>query len=96
MPSEDYWTVTTGGELRQGDWLTNCLVPVFPPEFGESGPVEVTTATVDLLIVTQSCDLANAKNLFVALCPIHTLDKFETANPGFAAKGNCATNSTNL
>ena len=37
--------------------------------------------------MTQSCDLANKKAPFVALCPIYTLAEFEEANPQAAQKG---------
>lgn len=87
MPNEEFWSTTTGDELRQGDWLTSCLIPVFPADFGASELVEVKSATADLMIVTQSCDLANERNLFVALCPIHSLPEFETANSAFATRG---------
>jgi len=40
-----------------------------------------------LIIVTQSCDLANNKVEFAALCPIFRLDRFEAENPDFRRKG---------
>jgi hypothetical protein len=41
----------------------------------------------NLIVITQSCDLTNQKAEFVALCPIHALDKFEAVNPHFQKKG---------
>ena len=38
---------------------------------------------MDLIVVTQSCDLVNDKVVLVALCPIHTLGEFEKSNPRF-------------
>lgn len=75
-------------ELSQGDWLPDCLIPIFGPDFGGDGkPADVPVAKDDLIIVTQTCDLANEKVSLVALCPIHTLDRFEEMNPEFGAKG---------
>ena len=41
------------------------------------------TAVVNLMVMTQSCDLENNKAPFVACCPIYTLVEFEAENPGF-------------
>ena len=83
-----FWKSTSDSLLMQGDYLPNSLVPVIPPTFGPSTQsTDLVIHTVDLLIVTQSCDLANAKSGMVALCPIHPIKLFETVNPSFAKKG---------
>jgi hypothetical protein len=83
-----FWAETKGPELAQGDYLTECLVPVFDPEFGtRAGEEEVRVDKADLIVVTQSCDLVNAKVGFAALCPLCSLEKFEQANPKFRQKG---------
>jgi hypothetical protein len=81
--SSGFWTRIEGSELGQGDFLPDCLVPNFPPDFGttESGVVELSLA--NLIVVTQSCDLENQKVAFVALCPIQQLAHFEQFNPQF-------------
>src|SRR5688572_5393503 len=86
---EPFWVRTNGHELAQGDLLTACLVPIFAPGFGSmTGPTEVQIAGNNtLIVVTQTCDLANNKVSFVALCPVHTLAEFEEANPTFSRKG---------
>jgi len=79
-----FWTTTAGPKLAQGDWLPNCLLPVFPAdlEYGENAPaISTPIDRTDLIVVTQSCDLENEKVSFVALCPIHSLDAFEAVNP---------------
>ncbi len=83
-----YWVATSGPALAQGDFLRDCLIPSFNPDFGKGLPDEViTVAPGNLVIVTQSCDLENAKVQYVALCPIHTLAEFESINPNYARKG---------
>ena len=84
--TESFWDRGTWGELAQGDLLPGCLVPVIPDDFGP-GTADIDAATTDLIIVTQSCDLANNKVPFVALCPIFGLAEYEVANPAFRGKG---------
>lgn len=85
-----FWAQTNGADLGQGDLLPRCLIPVFNPDYGQGSPDAVRVVPVaeaDLIIVTQSCDLANDKVSLVALCPIHTLTAWEAGNPKFKQKG---------
>lgn len=85
---KSFWTQVNESTLSQGDLLRNCLIPIFEPDFdrGEQ-PADVPVVEADLVIVTQSCDLVNAKVSLVALCPIHTLVSFEERNSEFKSKG---------
>lgn len=88
MAAASFWATASGPDLAQGDLLLNCAVPSFAPDFGEHGfDEQVPLDLADLIIVTQSCDLAHGKNEFVALCPVHSLAEFEEVNPKFAQKG---------
>ena len=83
-----FWLTVAGADLAQGDRLPECLVPSIPDDFGSSSqPADVAVHSVDLVVVTQSCDLANAKSGLAALCPVYTLGAFEAVNPHFAKKG---------
>lgn len=42
---------------------------------------------MNLMVLTQSCDLENKKVDFVALCPVYSLTKFEEINPDYKKKG---------
>jgi hypothetical protein len=76
------------GELRQGDYLPGCSLPVVGPAFAVGGePHEIRTDQGDLIIVTQSCDLEQRKARLVAGCPVFPLAEFEAVNPAFAHKG---------
>lgn len=87
-----FWIQTSGAQLAQGDFLPGCHVPAFGEDFGIEGrEVEVAIKEIDLIVVTQSCDLENGKMALVALCPIHTLDTFEQTNPKFKSKGRWET-----
>jgi hypothetical protein len=80
-----FWTSTRGPTLQQGDLLPDCRVPVLPADFGSTAEAtEVPFQVGRLIVVTQSCDLANMKAGLVALCPAYTIPEFEGANPHFA------------
>jgi hypothetical protein len=90
MVMTPFWQQINEAVLAQGDLLPNCLVPQFDPDFGHGGEDDVREVPVgeaDLIIVTQTCDLANNKVTLVALCPIHTLKDFEKQNEKFKSKG---------
>ena len=85
-----WWMLVNGNRLAQGDLLRSCRLPAFRevavPSDGRE--LEQDIYEVDLIIVTQSCDLENEKVRFVALCPISTLEEFENTNPEFKKKGS--------
>lgn len=76
------WSQIQGASLLQGDFLKDCLIPVFTPEKDTAGDGVhiVDVRTTDLIILTQSCDLAQKKVQFVALCPIFPFEEFSVAN----------------
>src|ERR1035438_8362743 len=52
--STAFWNKIEGSGLAQGDFLTGCFVPNFPPDFGAndaSNEVQITKA--DLIVDTQ-------------------------------------------
>ncbi len=84
--TKPFWCEVNERKLAQGDLLNRCLVPVFKPDFGTNGG-EVPVGESDLIIITQSCDLENAKVDLVALCPIYSLAEFEEGNPQYKKRG---------
>ena len=87
-PTGDFWIATRGRLLAQGDLLRDCLLPVFGPSVRVDEETEaiVDVCQLDVIIVTQSCDLENDKAQFVALCPIYSLEEFTRINPKFSKK----------
>jgi hypothetical protein len=82
--STAFWMNVESSGLSQGDFLSSCLVPNFPADFGKNAVSnEVQIAKADLIVITQSCDLENNKVAFVALCPIYSLPAFEAFNTKF-------------
>lgn len=94
MTIDPFWVQVNEQTLRQGDYLPGCLVPVplfDPTTFGkkdnETQEVEVEVNELDLIVLTQSCDLDNKKVSQVVVCTINLISEFEEANPVFAKKG---------
>jgi hypothetical protein len=55
---ESFWLQVEDGELRQGNYLPGCSIPVVGPAFASVvEPNEIRTDQGDLIVVTQSCDL---------------------------------------
>jgi hypothetical protein len=82
------WLKTSDSDLEQGDFLPDCALPMVGADFEPAiGELTIVTEIRDLIVITQSCDLANAKVQFAALCPIYGLERFEAANPEFKKGG---------
>lgn len=83
-----FWISTNGAELSQGDYLPGCRAPLIPIELrSDTEAADIRFGGFDLIVVTQSCDLVNAKAGTVALCQISTIPQYELANPAFTKKG---------
>lgn len=89
MPVKNYWKQISGAEVRQGDYIFNCPVPIFAEQFPQQNELEIgiDIEFYDLIVVTQSCDLEQNKVRLVALGPIYSLENYETINPEFTKKG---------
>ena len=95
--TDSFWQVVAAADreplLAQGDWFPSCPVPTLPDGYPVHGglaaeaPVRVSRA--DLIVVTQSCDLANAKVTTAALCPITPLAECRAAAPQSWSKKVC-------
>ena len=98
MPeSPDWYEVTQGSELLQGDLLRACPIPrvlgleQWPLRAGQ--PLEVDITQEDVVIVSQSCDLANAKIHDVVLAQV--LD-WQVACRALIQQGNTFARSRNF
>ena len=77
MEAESFWQKVSDSELMQGDYIFDCPVPIFAEIPAEKVKTSPKVKIYNLIVVTQSCDLANKKAPFVALCPIYTVAEFE-------------------
>jgi hypothetical protein len=83
-----FWHPYQGEQLEQGDFLPECWIPVIGADFGPAVvEPEISVGRSNLIIVTQSCDLANEKIQHAALCPIAALETWERINSDYAKRG---------
>jgi hypothetical protein len=85
-----WYEVVRDNELEQGDLLLGC--PVITPSPNLSFPlpsdeVPAFILTFDIVIMTQSCDLANKKVTDVIVCPHWDLKAAGKSDPALAKKG---------
>lgn len=83
-----FWISCEGEQLEQGDYLPGCWIPVVSADFDPAAAEpEISFGRSNLIIVTQSCDLANDKIQLAALCPIADLATWEQHNSNYARRG---------
>jgi hypothetical protein len=83
-----FWVSHQGEQLEQGDYLPGCWIPMVGADFDPaSAEPEIAVGRSNLVIVTQSCDLANDKIQLAALCPLADLATWERLNPDYAKRG---------
>jgi hypothetical protein len=80
------WTLVPDGDgsICQGDLFYSCSVPILKPDFETTEVIEF--GTLDLLVMSHTCDLVNEKLQFVTLAPICSVPEFEQLNPDFGSK----------
>jgi hypothetical protein len=89
--AEPFWEQVTTERLAQGDYLPECFVPVISGDIAEKvgtgEPQHVRVDVLDLIVMTQSCDLENNKAPLVACCPIHPILRFQEFSARFKQRG---------
>lgn len=78
--SYPWYGLTLGDGLEQGDVLREC--PIFRPTAAD----EVQRQRADVIILSQSCDLANDKLEIVQVCPVFSLDELAATVERFRNK----------
>lgn len=86
-----WYELVEGSALEQGDVLLNCpvAVPSFPDNLDESLVGETLPARVqryDVIVMTQSCDLAEGKVEDITLCPHWDMQEESERNPALRSK----------
>jgi hypothetical protein len=80
-----WYALVAEPSLQQGDLLRNCLAPVIPhtvnnsvQQQAEAVPAEPESSDVfdRVVVLSQSCDLADGNIRRVMVCPVYTLDEF--------------------
>lgn len=78
--SYPWYGVASGQDLEQGDFLRAC--PLYRPTADQ----EVERLESDVVVLSQSCDLANDKLEIVQVCPIFPLDELAASAERFRSK----------
>lgn len=89
MMLRDYpWYRAVPGEstLEQGDFLQNCPVVVPPAKYEAGEETTVDIAEYNVIVMSQSCDIAQGKVDLILVCPVWSLVDFGGSNEIF--KGN--------
>ncbi len=79
--------------LSQGEYLEECPVIivsdiVVSDALKSAKELDAKIEIRNLLVMTQSCDLAQNKAQSVALCPIYSLEELAASNPTYQNKKN--------
>jgi hypothetical protein len=88
---EEISLISNNNTLRQGDYLLDCSVVNIRADFdvvneeGKDRPI-VDVDKVNLIVVTQSCDLENKNVSNVLFSPIYLVTEFTEINPNFNNK----------
>lgn len=90
-PQYPWYAVVSDDSLEQGDFFFSCQVvePSAPVERRSAGSVDevgVEVKEYDLLVLSQSCDLAQGKLQTVLMCPHFPLDQFGEQEQHFNTK----------
>jgi len=94
MSEPSWFSVVEGEELEQGDLLPGCPVPIVQTlgELADGEELDVAVELHDLCVLTQSCDLVNAKVESILLGRVASWDdvvaaKAREKDSGFGSKG---------
>lgn len=85
MEEYPWYQIVNGEELLQGDFISSCPV-VVPSATIESEKVSADVIEYDVVIMSQSCDLAHRKLDLVLVCPVWSLSEFEERSEFFKGK----------
>ncbi|RLI67282.1 hypothetical protein DRO91_10195 [Candidatus Heimdallarchaeota archaeon] len=80
-----YEEIDSKEDLLQGDFIDACPI-IIPPEQLQEGKVSVEVCEYDVVVMSQSCDLAQKKIDLVLVCPVWLLNEFEKQNDYFKSK----------
>lgn len=82
------WENSKTMPISQGEYLKECPVVIVSDILELTDELEAKIEIRNLLVMTQSCDLAQNKAKSVALCPIYTLGELAESNIYYSNKKN--------
>ena len=85
MPDPSWYEVVLGADIEQGDIVRNCPTPVIQSSvesFGEGNTVDVSVSELDLIVLTQSCDIIHEKVNDLLLAEVVSWSEVKEAGEG--------------
>jgi len=64
-----YKTLNSNDELQQGDFIPDCPIFISPAGLSKDDEIEMTVNLMDVIILSQSCDLVNKEIINILVCP---------------------------
>jgi hypothetical protein len=86
--SNNWYEIINVNTLEQGDILEQVEVVVPSTEFLKGETKEIQTETHDVLLLTQSCDMANNKTPWIQVTPIVPISVMKERFPAFRDNNN--------
>ena len=88
MPQQyDWYETTEDSQVLQGDFVSDCPVLMPPRAIDVSSLKQASSVefdTYNVVVMSQSCDLAQKKVDLVLVCPHWSLEELKTQNPDLA------------
>lgn len=85
-----WYEIVEGSQILQGDFISSCPIILPPPDYyslkfinEKSRNVKVEVEEYNVIIMSQSCDLAQKKLELVLVCPYWKLGDFESKNEDY-------------
>ncbi len=84
-----WYEVVTGEEISQGDIIEDCPVVIIPPkgDIDDGDEIEATIQKIDVIVMTQACDLEQGKVTDVILCGVANVNEIRTQKGKLADRG---------
>ena len=64
-----YQTLKLNDELQQGDFIPDCPIVIPPAGLSKDDETEMSVILMDVIILSQSCDLVNKDIINILVCP---------------------------
>lgn len=73
-----YQTLINTNDIQQGDFIPDCPIAILPVGLNPDDEIEMDIRFMNVIILSQSCDLTNKNVELILVCPYSTVaDYFE-------------------
>lgn len=87
LPDYPWYAEVTDGTLDQGDILAQCPAGYLPTNWDpDDADQHMLVQVFDLIVLTQSCDLAHEKAGYIVCCPVFEHTEIDAQSAGQSPK----------